>query len=256
MRRPAWLACGRMRAFTIGLFLVAWASLASAQDPARRSSRQRPADARPEGKEAGDLHATFETSVGNIVVKLFPKQRPKTVENFAALATGKKEWTDPATGDKVKKPLFENTLFHRVIPGFMIQGGDPLTRGQPVGGSALNGRPFGTGGPGFEFEDELTGEERPFAKPCQLAMANHGPNTNGSQFFITEGYGDQVSQLNPRACSSPSGLCGYTRFGEGICGCELVRKIAEAGPSRTQLKSVKITSGKAPACNQSGRKDR
>jgi peptidylprolyl isomerase/peptidyl-prolyl cis-trans isomerase A (cyclophilin A) len=196
----------------------------------------------------GDMYATFETSAGNIVIKLRPENTPKTVENFVSLAEGTKDWTDPKGAPAKKKPLYDGTLFHRVIPGFMIQGGDPLTKDQPSGSREAGGQPFGTGGPGYKFADELAGEVKPFEKPCQLAMANSGPDTNGSQFFITEGAGDQVPQLNPRPCPSPSGLCGYTRFGEGVCGCELVRKIAEAGNSQTRLKKVRITRGKAPAC--------
>lgn len=196
---------------------------------------------------AEDLYATFETSAGKIGVKLLAAQAPKTVRNFVDLAEGKKEWTDPASGKKVKKPLYDGTLFHRVIPGFMIQGGDPLTQGGAVGGTSAAGRPFGTGGPGFDFEDELKAGDRPFEKPCQLAMANHGPDTNGSQFFITEGYGPQVPQLNPRSCDSKSGLCGYTRFGEGVCGCDLVGQIARAGNSSTRLVKV-VVSKQPPTC--------
>ncbi len=194
------------------------------------------------------LYATFQTSAGRIGVKLLSGEAPKTVKNFVELAEGKKQWTDPATSQVVKKPLFDGTLFHRVIPGFMIQGGDPLTRDAAIGaGVTPQGRPFGTGGPGYEFEDELRQGAPLFAKPCMLAMANHGPNTNGSQFFITEGYGDQVPQLEPRACSSKSGLCGYTRFGQGVCGCELVHQIAVAGNSKTRLEKVTI-SKTTPGC--------
>ena len=105
------------------------------------------------------------------MVKLFPKDAPKTVENFVGLATGEKEWTHPATGAKKNgTPLYDGTIFHRCIADFMVQGGDPLGRG--------------TGGPGYQFEDEFQ-SGRKFDKPGLLAMANAGPNTNGSQFFIT-----------------------------------------------------------------------
>jgi peptidyl-prolyl cis-trans isomerase A (cyclophilin A) len=114
--------------------------------------------------------AILNTSMGQITIELFPNQAPKTVKNFVDLATGAKEWTDPNIGEKVKSKLYDGTIFHRVIPGFMIQGGDPL-------GS-------GTGGPGYNFADEFHGELS-FDKPYLLAMANAGPNTNGSQFFIT-----------------------------------------------------------------------
>ncbi|MCA1838738.1 MAG: peptidylprolyl isomerase [Actinomycetota bacterium] len=116
------------------------------------------------------LYATLETSIGNIKVKLLPETAPKTVENFTGLATGKKTWRDPATGAERNDALYDGTVFHRVIPNFMIQGGDPLGRG--------------TGGPGYQFEDEFNGGPS-FNGPGYLAMANAGPNTNGSQFFIT-----------------------------------------------------------------------
>jgi len=116
------------------------------------------------------LYATLKTNMGVIVVRLFEDKAPKTVENFVGLATGSKEWTDPRTGQKVKQPLYNGTIFHRVIPGFMIQGGDPLGRG--------------TGGPGYRFADEFNPALR-HNKAGILSMANAGPNTNGSQFFIT-----------------------------------------------------------------------
>ncbi len=114
--------------------------------------------------------ATLNTSMGDIVIELFPNQAPKTVANFVELATGAKEWVDPNISEKVKTNLYDGTIFHRVIPGFMIQGGDPLGSGM--------------GGPGYNFADEFHGELN-FDKPYLLAMANAGPNTNGSQFFIT-----------------------------------------------------------------------
>ena len=110
------------------------------------------------------------TSLGDIVIELFPNHAPKTVANFVELATGAREWVDPRTGEKTTTNLFDGTIFHRVIEGFMIQGGDPLGRG--------------TGGPGYRFADEFHGE-LVFDRPYILAMANSGPGTNGSQFFIT-----------------------------------------------------------------------
>jgi peptidyl-prolyl cis-trans isomerase A (cyclophilin A) len=121
-------------------------------------------------KKAAPLYATFKTSMGDMVVVLYEDKAPKTVSNFVGLATGTKEWTDPKTGEKVKRPLYNGTIFHRVIPGFMIQGGDPLGNG--------------TGGPGYRFEDEFSRDLR-HTKGGILSMANAGPNTNGSQFFIT-----------------------------------------------------------------------
>ena len=199
---------------------------------------------------AEDVYATFDTTAGKIGVKLLPGEAPKAVKNFVELAEGKKEWTDPKTGQKVKTPLYDNTLFHRVIPGFMIQGGDPLTQGaQPGTTSSSQGRPFGTGGPGYKFEDELPKPPaRTFEKPCVLAMANSGADTNGSQFFITEGSGGSVSQLEPRACvDAKGGVCGYTRFGQGVCGCDLVGQIARAGNSKVKLNKV-VISKTPPTC--------
>jgi peptidyl-prolyl cis-trans isomerase A (cyclophilin A) len=121
-------------------------------------------------EKKGPVFATLKTSQGDIVVQLFEDKAPKTVANFVALATGAKEWTDPKTREKVKRPLYNGTVFHRVIPGFMIQGGDPLGNG--------------TGGPGYRFEDEFHPELK-HSKPGILSMANAGPNSNGSQFFIT-----------------------------------------------------------------------
>lgn len=114
--------------------------------------------------------ATLHTNKGDIRVELFPNHAPKTVRNFVGLSKGDIEWTDPATRRKTGAPLYAGVIFHRVIPGFMIQGGDPL-------GS-------GTGGPGYRFQDEFHPEQT-FDRPYLLAMANSGPNTNGSQFFIT-----------------------------------------------------------------------
>ena len=116
--------------------------------------------------------ATLHTSAGDIRINLFADQAPKTVRNFTGLADGSGEWTDPRTGAKGEGSLYAGTVFHRVINGFMIQGGDPL-------GS-------GIGGPGYKFADEFH-PELSFNKPYLLAMANAGANTNGSQFFITLG---------------------------------------------------------------------
>jgi len=114
--------------------------------------------------------AILHTSAGDITVNLYGNHAPKTVKNFVDLATGAKEWTNPANGQKSKANLYDGTIFHRVIANFMIQGGDPLGRG--------------TGGPGYQFADEFH-PELTFDRPYLLAMANAGPNSNGSQFFIT-----------------------------------------------------------------------
>jgi len=126
------------------------------------------------------MYATLHTNRGDIRLELFPNHAPVTVENFRGLATGEKTWTDPATGEQKNTPLYDGVVFHRVINGFMIQGGDPLGRG--------------TGGPGYNFDDEIHPELR-FSEPYLLAMANAGlrrdpvtgnvGGTNGSQFFIT-----------------------------------------------------------------------
>jgi peptidyl-prolyl cis-trans isomerase A (cyclophilin A) len=116
--------------------------------------------------------ATLHTSAGDIRVQLYGNHAPKTVRNFVELAQGSREWIDPRTKSKSTAPLYDGTIFHRVIAGFMIQGGDPLGQG--------------FGGPGYEFADEFH-PELSFDRPYLLAMANAGPNTNGSQFFITVG---------------------------------------------------------------------
>jgi peptidyl-prolyl cis-trans isomerase A (cyclophilin A) len=135
---------------------------------------------------ADELHATLHTNRGDITVALLPHHAPKTVRNFVELAQGEREWVNPETGEKTTDKLYDGTVFHRVISGFMIQGGDPLGNGM--------------GGPGYEFADEFH-PELAFNKPYLLAMANAGPGTNGSQFFITVG---QTPHLNRR----------HTIFGE------------------------------------------
>ena len=121
---------------------------------------------------AEHLHATLKTTLGDIEVRLFPLHAPVTVKNFVELAQGAREWTHPGTGERSRRPLYDGTVFHSVISGFMIQGGDPTGTGR--------------GGPGYQFADEFHGELQ-FDRPYLLAMANAGPGTNGSQFFITVG---------------------------------------------------------------------
>jgi len=161
---------------------------------------------------AEPVYATLKTSMGVIVIRLFEDKAPKTVENFVGLATGTKEWTDPRTGQKVKQPLYNGTIFHRVIPGFMIQGGDPLGRG--------------TGGPGYRFADEFHPDLR-HNKAGILSMANAGPNTNGSQFFITLG---PTPHLDNR----------HSVFGEAVQGQEVVVAIGNSprGASDRPVKDV------------------
>ncbi len=155
---------------------------------------------------AEELFATLKTNSGPIEVKLFPNHAPKTVANFTELAEGKREWVDPRTGEKTSAPLYDGTTFHRVISGFMIQGGDPLGTG--------------TGGPGYRFADEFH-PELVFDRPYLLAMANAGPGTNGSQFFITVG---PTPHLNRK----------HTIFGEvaDAAGREVVDRIANAPTGR------------------------
>ena len=120
------------------------------------------------------MEATLHTNHGDVTVELYPNHAPETVANFVGLATGKREWTHPKTGEKTSDPLYDGVIFHRVIPGFMIQGGDPIG--------------MGTGGPGYQFDDEIH-PELAFTEPYLLAMANAGKSrgrgTNGSQFLIT-----------------------------------------------------------------------
>ena len=147
--------------------------------------------------------ATFKTSEGTIVCKLFDAEAPETVANFIALAEGTKEWSSRA-----KKPdqtkLYDGTIFHRVIPEFMIQGGDPEGSGM--------------GGPGYRFADETKGSPHSFKEPGKLAMANAGPNTNGSQFFITVAATDWLTGK-------------HTIFGEVIEGQKIVEKISRVARS-------------------------
>ena len=144
-------------------------------------------------------YATTNTSEGTIVCRLFEADAPKTVTNFIDLAEGKRDWTHPTSGKKSKDRLFDGTIFHRVIPNFMIQGGDPAGTG--------------FGGPGYKFEDETKGSPQKFDKPGRLAMANSGPNTNGSQFFIT---------VAPTAWLTGN----HTIFGEVVDGQDVANKIA------------------------------
>jgi len=157
------------------------------------------------------LLAHFTTSEGNFTARLYDAETPNTVANFAGLAEGTKEWTDPRTGKKVKQPYYNGTIFHRVIAGFMIQGGDPLG--------------VGTGGPGFTFGDEFHPKLR-HSKAGLLSMANRGPNTNGGQFFITLA---ETPWLDNK----------HTVFGEIIEGMDVVRAIGGAATSKPGDRPIK-----------------
>ena len=162
--------------------------------------------------------ATLHTNHGDIVIELFPNHATETVSNFVGLATGEKEWTDPRTGAKSNEKLYDGTIFHRVIAGFMIQGGDPLGQG--------------FGGPGYKFKDEFH-PELTFDRPYLLAMANSGPGTNGSQFFITVA---ETSWLNRK----------HTIFGEvkDEASQKVVQAISEVktGGADRPVQAVKINS--------------
>jgi len=166
------------------------------------------------------VYATFDTSEGTIVCRLFEHQAPITVKNFVDLAEGTREWTDPRNRQKSNSPLYDGTIFHRVIPDFMIQGGDPTGTGM--------------GGPGYQFQDETKGSPHKFDRAGKLAMANAGPGTNGSQFFIT-------------VAPTPWLTGNHTIFGEVIEGQDVANKITAVPRSRQDkpnndvvLKSVKI----------------
>jgi peptidyl-prolyl cis-trans isomerase A (cyclophilin A) len=160
------------------------------------------------------VYAQFMTNEGNFTIRLFDAEAPNTVANFVGLAEGTKEWTDPRSGKKVKQPYYDGIIFHRVIDGFMIQGGDPLGKG--------------IGGPGYKFADEFHPKLR-HSKEGMLSMANSGPNTNGGQFFITLG---PTPHLNDR----------HSVFGEVESGMDIVRKIGstKTGPGDRPVKDVVI----------------
>jgi peptidyl-prolyl cis-trans isomerase A (cyclophilin A) len=168
------------------------------------------------------LTATLTTTQGTVTIKLFPDHAPKTVRNFVELAEGGREWTDPRTRSVTKDKLYDGTIFHRVIAGSMIQGGDPLGTG--------------TGGPGYKFADEIHPDLR-FDKPYLLAMANAGPGTNGSQFFVTVG-------------PTPWLTGKHTIFGEVVGGQDIVDAISRVQTvpgdrpvTDVVLQSVTITRG-------------
>jgi len=150
------------------------------------------------------VYARFETTEGTFTIRLFDKEAPQTVANFVGLAEGTKEWKDPSTGEKKNGPFYDGVVFHRVINGFMIQGGDRLGQG--------------TGGPGYQFADEFHPSLR-HDRAGILSMANSGPNTNGSQFFITLG---PTPHLDRR----------HSVFGAVVEGLDVVRKIGSVPTGR------------------------
>lgn len=152
----------------------------------------------------GELRAVFHTNHGDIEVRLFEERAPRTVANFVGLATGKRPWRDPGTGRQVNDPFYDGLIFHRIIDGFMLQGGDPTGTGR--------------GGPGYAFDDEFHGELR-HSGPGMLSMANAGANTNGSQFFITLG---ATPHLDDR----------HAVFGEVVEGMDVVRAIGSVRTGR------------------------
>ena len=162
------------------------------------------------------LTATLHTNAGPVVIRLFPDHAPKTVRNFVELAEGSRQWTDPRTGRATTDKLYDGTIFHRVIPDFMIQGGDPLGSGR--------------GGPGYKFADEIH-PDLGFDRPYLLAMANAGPGTNGSQFFITVA---PTPWLNGK----------HTIFGEVIEGADVVDRISrmKTGSQDRPVEDVTIES--------------
>jgi peptidyl-prolyl cis-trans isomerase A (cyclophilin A) len=161
----------------------------------------------------GQLYARLHTSLGAVVVRLEEQRAPKTVQNFVGLATGTQEWKDPRTGEtKRGVPLYDGTIFHRVIPDFMIQAGCPLGQG--------------TGGPGYRFQDEFHPELR-HSGPGILSMANSGPGTNGSQFFITE---KATTWLDNK----------HSVFGQTVAGNDIVQKIARTPRGRNDRPETEV----------------
>jgi peptidyl-prolyl cis-trans isomerase A (cyclophilin A) len=158
-------------------------------------------------------YAIFETSLGSVVIKLLDKEAPKTVENFVGLAEGTKEFTNEKTGKKEKRPFYDGLIFHRVIPDFMIQGGCPHGTGM--------------GGPGYKFADEFHPSLK-HSKPGKLSMANSGPNTNGSQFFIT-------------VAATPWLDNRHTVFGEVVEGQDVANKISTVPRDRSDRPNTPVT---------------
>ena len=175
----------------VAILAVALFSVSFAQ-----AKEQKP---KKEKKMKPGLYAIMETTLGTITIELYEKEAPKTVANFVGLAEGTKEFTDVKTSQKVKRPFYNGLIFHRVIPNFMIQGGDPTGTGR--------------GGPGYKFEDEFNSSLK-HDQPGRLSMANAGPNTNGSQFFLTVA---PTPHLDNR----------HTIFGQVVEGQDVANKISQ-----------------------------
>lgn len=184
-------------------------------EKAAKTDKKETKEANKKATKGKEMFALFETSKGNFKVKLLSEKAPKTVENFVGLAEGTKEWTDPKTGEKVKKPFYDGLVFHRVIKDFMIQGGCPLGTG--------------TGGPGYRFDDEFPAGQQKHSKPGILSMANAGPNTNGSQFFVT-------------TVATPWLDGRHAVFGEVVEGMDVVHSIenSKTGPMDRPVEAVVI----------------
>jgi peptidyl-prolyl cis-trans isomerase A (cyclophilin A) len=160
----------------------------------------------------GELHAVLRTNHGDIEIQLFEKRAPRTVANFVGLATGKRTWEDPETGEEKNEPFYDGLIFHRVIEGFMLQGGDPTGSGR--------------GGPGYQFDDEFHDELR-HDREGRLSMANSGPNTNGSQFFITLG---RTPHLNDK----------HSVFGQVVDGMDNVKEIGNVETNRNDRPAEQV----------------
>ncbi|MFC1521032.1 peptidylprolyl isomerase [Elusimicrobiota bacterium] len=201
-------------AFLCALFLLAGLSLEAAKAAKRNKKKKSKQKVETVLPTKPGLYAIFNTTQGTFIAELFEKQTPITVENFVGLATGEKPWTDTKSGKTVTKRFYDGLIFHRVIAGFMIQGGCPLGNGR--------------GDPGYKFEDEIVAGLT-FKKVGKLAMANSGPGTNGSQFFVTV---EETTWLNGK----------HTIFGQVVKGMDIVDKISAVKTrSDTPLEDVVIT---------------
>ena len=160
--------------------------------------------------------AHFQTTLGDFTVELFDAKAPKTVANFAGLAEGSREWKHPKTGEKHTKPFYDGLVFHRIIEGFVLQGGDPLGQG--------------FGGPGYQFADEFHPDLRHDGAGV-LSMANAGPNTNGSQFFITLGPTPHLDRK-------------HSVFGKVVKGLDVIEKIGRAQTDRNDRPITPIVMNK------------